>query len=74
MADRAYESKKSRQDLLSRDIRALFPEKNGQITTGNMRGSIGGQPPAIDAAEYQNLNVVERTFAYVNQWRGSYGG
>ncbi|WP_025780813.1 IS5/IS1182 family transposase, partial [Brevibacterium sp. VCM10] len=33
-------------------------------------GNKGGRPPAFDAGVYRNRNVVERSFAYVKQWRG----
>ncbi|WP_285731359.1 transposase, partial [Kocuria sp. NBRC 114282] len=29
-----------------------------------------GRPPTFDAGAYRNRNVVERSFAYVKQWRG----
>jgi len=70
LADRAYGSKGNREYLHSRGIRAVIPEKKDQIASRKKRGSKGGRPPAFDAAAYRNRNVVERSFAYVKQWRG----
>lgn len=70
LADRAYGSRANRDYLRSRGIRAAIPEKKDQIATRKKRGSKGGRPPAFDAGVYRNCNVVERSFAYVKQWRG----
>ncbi len=70
LADRAYGSRGNRDYLRSRGIRTVIPEKKDQIATRKKRGSKGGRPPAFDAAAYRNRNVVERSFAYVKQWRG----
>lgn len=70
LADRAYGSRANRDYLRSRGIRAVIPEKKDQIATRKKRGSKGGRPPAFDAGVYRNRNVVERSFAYVKQWRG----
>jgi transposase len=70
LADRAYGSKGNRDYLRSRGIRAVIPEKKDQVATRKKRGSKGGRPPAFDAGAYRNRNVVERSFAYVKQWRG----
>lgn len=70
LADRAYGSKTNREYLRSRGIRAVVPEKKNQIATRKKRGSKGGRPPTFDATTYRNRNVVERSFAYVKQWRG----
>lgn len=70
LADRAYGSKANRDYLRSRGVRAVIPEKKDQIATRKKRGSKGGRPPAFDAGSYRNRNVVERSFAYVKQWRG----
>ena len=48
----------------------MIPEKKDQIATRKKRGSKDGRPRAFDAAAYRNRNVVERSFAYVKQWRG----
>ena len=70
LADRAYGSKGNRDYLRGRGIRAVIPEKKDQIATRKKRGSKGGRPPVFDAGAYRNRNVVERSFAYVKQWRG----
>ena len=70
LADRAYGSKGNREYLRSRGIRTVIPEKKDQIATRKKCGSKGGRPPAFDVAAYRNRNVVERSFAYVKQWRG----
>lgn len=70
LADRAYGSRANREYLRSRGIRAVIPEKKDQVASRKKRGSKGGRPPAFDAAAYRNRNVVERSFAYVKQWRG----
>ena len=70
LADRAYGSRGNRDYLRLRGIRAVIPEKKDQIATRKKRGSKGGRPPAFDAGAYRNRNVVERSFAYVKQWRG----
>ena len=70
LADRAYGSKGNREYLRSRGIRAVIPEKKDQIASRKKRGSNGGRPPAFDASAYRKRNVVERSFAYVKQWRG----
>lgn len=70
LADRAYGSRANRQYLRSRGIKAVIPEKKDQIAARKKRGSRGGRPPAFDARAYKNRNVVERSFAYVKQWRG----
>lgn len=69
-ADRAYGYKSNRDYLRSRGIRAVMPEKKDQIAARKRRGSKGGRSPEFDAGVYRNRNVVERSFAYVKQWRG----
>ncbi|MFB9776688.1 transposase [Brevibacterium otitidis] len=70
VADRAYGAKANREYVRSRDIRAAIPKKKEEIATRKKRSSMGGWPPVFDAAAYRNRNVVERSFAYVKQWRG----
>lgn len=48
----------------------MIPEKKDQVASRKRRGSKGGRPPTFDAGAYRNRNVVERSFAYVKQWRG----
>ncbi|MGO1791656.1 MAG: IS5 family transposase [Micrococcaceae bacterium] len=70
LGDRAYGSKANREHLRSRGITAVIPEKKDQIAARKNRGSKGGRPPAFNAIAYKNRSVVERSFAYVKQWRG----
>lgn len=70
LADRAYGSRHNRQYLRTRGITAVIPEKKDQIASRKKRGRSGGRPPAFDSMAYKNRNVVERSFAYVKQWRG----
>jgi transposase len=30
---------------------------------------VGGRPPAFDAVDYRNRNVIERRFCHLKQWR-----
>lgn len=48
----------------------MIPEKKDQISSRKKRGRSGERPPAFDSMAYKNRNVVERSFAYVKQWRG----
>lgn len=48
----------------------MIPEKRGQNASRKKRGSKGGRTPAFDAPALRNRNAVERSFAYVKQWRG----
>ena len=34
------------------------------------RGSRGGRPVGLDAADYKNRNVIERRYCHIKQWRG----
>jgi transposase len=70
LSDQAFRSKRNPEYLLSRGIQAVIPEKKDQIATRKRRGSKGGCPPAFDAGAYRTRDVVERSFAYVKQWRG----
>ena len=70
LGDRAYGSRANHEHLRSRGITPVIPEKKDQIAALKKRGSKGGRPPAFNASAYKNRNVVERSFAYVKQWRG----
>ncbi|MFC3244462.1 IS5 family transposase [Gordonia humi] len=70
IADRAYASGVTRGYLRRRGICAAIPEKQDTIAARGRRGSKGGRPPAFNATAYKNRNVVERSFAYIKQWRG----
>lgn len=68
--DKAYSSKAIRAHLRQRGIVAVIPEPSDQIGHRQRRGSRGGRPPAFDAADYRNRNVIERRFCHLKQWRG----
>ena len=34
------------------------------------RGSRGGRPVCLDAADYKGRNVIERRYCHIKQWRG----
>jgi transposase len=68
--DKAYSSRAIRAYLRERDITAVIPEPDDQIGHRQRRGSRGGRPPAFDAADYRNRNVIERRFCHLKQWRG----
>ena len=68
--DKAYSSRAIRGHLRERGITAVIPQPSDQIGHRQRRGSHGGRPPAFDAADYRNRNVVERRFAHLKQWRG----
>ncbi|GAA1551826.1 hypothetical protein GCM10009691_27940 [Brevibacterium picturae] len=70
LGDRAYGSRANREYLRNRGITAVIPEKKDQVAARKRRGQRGGRRPAFDATAYKNRNVVERSFAYVKQWRG----
>lgn len=68
--DKAYSSRAIRTHLRQRGIVAVIPEPSDQIGHRQRRGSRGGRPPAFDAADYRNRNVIERRFCHLKQWRG----
>jgi putative transposase len=68
--DKAYSSRAIRGHLRRRGIVAVIPEPADQQGHRKRRGSRGGRPPAFDATDYRNRNVVERGFCTVKQWRG----
>ncbi len=69
-ADKAYSSRAIRTHLRDRGITAVIPEPADQIGHRKRRGARGGRPPAFDAGDYKNRNVVERRFCHLKQWRG----
>nr|WP_300009216.1 IS5 family transposase [Pseudonocardia sp.] len=69
-ADKAYSSRAIRRHLRARRIVAVIAEPADQQGHRKRRGSRGGRPPAFDAVDYRNRNVVERGFCTVKQWRG----
>jgi transposase len=68
--DKAYSSRAIRSHLSQRGIVAVIPQPSDQIGHRKRRGRAGGRPPAFDAADYKQRNVVERNFATFKQWRG----
>ena len=68
--DKAYSSRAIRGHLRSRGIKAVIPEPADQKGHRKRRGSRGGRPPAFDAADYKDRNVIERRFCHLKQWRG----
>lgn len=68
--DKAYSSRAIRTHLRGRGILAVIPEPADQIRHRQRRGPRGGRPPAFDASDYRNRNVIERRFCHLKQWRG----
>lgn len=68
--DKAYSSRAIRAHLRERGIVAVIAEPADQIAHRKRRGPRGGRPPAFDAADYRNRNVIERRFCHLKQWRG----
>ena len=68
--DKAYSSRAIRSHLRERGILAVIPEPSDQIGHRKRRGARGGSPPAFDASDYRNRNVIERRFCHLKQWRG----
>lgn len=69
LADKAYSHPSTRQALRARRVRFTSPERSDQIARRQAKGSAGGRPPAFDANEYKQRNVVERCFARLKQFR-----
>lgn len=68
--DKAYSSRAIRKHLRERGIKAVIPEPRDQQGHRKRRGSRGGRPVGLDAADYKNRNVIERRFCHTKQWRG----
>ena len=68
--DKAYSSRAIRGHLRARGIKAVIPEPDDQKGHRKRRGSRGGRPVALDAADYKNRNVIERRYCHIKQWRG----
>ena len=68
-ADKAYSSRAIRAHLRARKIKAVIPEPDDQKGHRKRRGSRGGRPVGLDAADYKNRNVIERSFCDLKQWR-----
>ena len=68
--DKAYSSRAIRGHLRGRGIKAVIPEPDDQKCHRQRRGSRGGRPVGLDAADYKNRNVIERRYCHMKQWRG----
>lgn len=68
--DKAYSSRAIRAHLRDRGIKAVIPEPDDQKGHRKRRGSRGGRPVGLDAADYRNRNVIERQYGRIKQWRG----
>lgn len=68
--DKAYSSRAIRGHLRARGIKAVIPEPDDQKGHRKRRGSRGGRPVGLDAADYKNRNVIERRYCHIKQWRG----
>nr|WP_277626461.1 IS5 family transposase [Arsenicicoccus piscis] len=68
--DKAYSSRAIRSHLRSRKVKAVIPEPDDQKGHRKRRGSRGGRPVGLDAADYKNRNVIERSYCHLKQWRG----
>lgn len=68
--DKAYSSRAIRGHLRSRKTKAVIPEPDDQKGHRKRRGSRGGRPVGLDAADYRNRNVIERSYCHLKQWRG----
>ncbi|MTE24942.1 IS5 family transposase [Microbacterium sp. ZXX196] len=68
--DKAYSSRAIRGHLRARGIKAVIPEPSDQQGHRKRRGSRGGRPVGLDAADYKGRNVIERRYCHIKQWRG----
>jgi transposase len=69
LADKAYSSKRIRNYLRRRRIKATIPEPSTQRAARVRRGSNGGRPPGFDAKLYKQRNVVERAIGKLRATR-----
>ena len=67
LADKAYSTRKIRDTLRCRGIKATIPEPSNQVAGRVKRGSRGGRPPKFDKEIYKTRNTVERA---INRLRG----
>ena len=67
LADKAYSTRKIRDALRRRGIKATIPEPSNQVVGRKSRGSKGGRPPKFDKEIYKTRNTVERA---INRLRG----
>jgi len=69
LLDRGYVSRRCRQLLHQRRIRALIPSRANQLRRRKRLGQKGGRPFYWDKEHYKQRNVVERCFNRLKQWR-----
>jgi transposase len=67
LADKAYSTRRIRDALRCRGIKATIPEPSNQVAGRAGRGSKGGRPPKFDKKIYKDRNTVERA---INRLRG----
>ena len=70
LGDKAYSARAHRAHLRARGVTTVIPEPADQIGHRKNRGSRGGRPVNFNATDYKNLNVVERAFNKLKNWRG----
>jgi transposase len=68
LGDKAYSSAAIRAHV-RRGIRATIPKPADQARNRLRCGSMGGRPPAFDAAACKQRNIVERAFGQLRQHR-----
>ena len=67
LADKAYSTRKIRDALRRRGIKATISEPSNQVAGRKSRGSKGGRPPKSDKQIYKARNTVGRA---INRLRG----
>ncbi|GAB6919576.1 hypothetical protein JCM9803A_00260 [Rhodococcus erythropolis] len=60
--DKAYSSRAIRKHLRERGLKAVISVPSDQQGHRKRRGSRGGRPFGLEAADYKNRNVIERRF------------
>ena len=68
-ADKAYSSRKNRDQLRRRGIKGVIPEKADQAANRKKKGSRGGRPVTHDAELYKARNTIERCINKIKDWR-----
>ena len=67
--DRAYGARKYRQQLRSRKIIPVCPEREDAKKARLKKGSQGGRPPKFDAEAYKGRHVVENNINRFKDFR-----
>jgi transposase len=68
--DKAYSSRKNRNYLRRRGIKAVISEPGDQARNRRNKGRNGGRPVTCDPALYTQRNTVERGINKLKAWRG----